>query len=228
MDRLPKGDSTVTYNTQTPPDARGRTETKTDIRRFAADLARELGGELLPQKYDWSDANDRIAHIKLGNDELALHGNSYGDKGRVSVSIDAPEINHDDRSSYDKSHKTESAKVNPDGRPIASIAKDIRKRVIDASAAALAAKRQYAADKIATRGGLDAQIAKLGKDIPGIQVSKRNASDLQASVSTYRINNGTYVDGRLNADGSVSIDRMSTVSPEQFRAIVAVLQKRAK
>src|SRR4029077_5705783 len=123
----------VSYITET--EKYGRKEFKIDMPRFAADLAKELGGTLLPPG-DYPSENQSI---RIGSDNLNVRADNW--KCRVNAYLEAPDVAWGDWSTYDPKQKTDTASVNPDGRSIAAIAKDIKKRVIDASQDALAARR---------------------------------------------------------------------------------------
>lgn len=194
----------------------GRDEQQTDLVAFAYALANELGGQLLKGD-EYPNERQRIA---LGPDILILRGNHYGAKGRVEVCITAAGIFPQDRDFYSKSHKTAEATVNPDGRDIAAIARDIKRRVIDASQEALKAQRDYAAQRALQRNGVASYVGPL-TDM-GLRVDV--ASDgLTASLWNQ---GGHYLSGRLQADGTVYLDRVGSMDLETFKRVLAVLNGR--
>jgi hypothetical protein len=192
----------------------GRTEKKIDLPRFAAELAKAIGGEL----QEAGEYPGERQQIKIGSDVLELGADNY--KRRVSASISAPEIPWGDWSTYDKAQRTESASVNPDGRSIAAIAKDIKKRVIDANQPALAARRAYAAQQKRNRVDIVRHADALKAAHPLLNI--RVYQDKQ-SAEIYTGASGHYIDAALSSDGKVSIKRLGDVSAETFAKIMAVL-----
>ena len=198
----------------------GRTEIIIDVRKFAMNLSAVLGGSGLAAPT--SDANSQ-ATFRLGADEITVTGNGYHHKGRVEVRIDAPDVRFDDRNTYDKAARTESATVDPDARPIGRIAADIKKRVIDASQEALRLQREYAAKKDANRSGICVQMETLRAAMPNLQVRKRDERALEAQV--YSDSTGHYVGATLSADGTVSIQHIGSMSLERFARMMQVLNE---
>lgn len=182
-----------------------------DERKFAADLARELGGKVEQNTHQ----NDSV-YIIIGNDKLFVRADNR--MKRVTISISCAEMEWNAwGSSADQ--KTDSATINPEARPIASIAKDIRKRVIEANAPALAARRAYVAAKQKSANDLVAYAEQLRQAVPNIRVEIK---DQTASVSA----TGVYLYGRLESYGKVTIDRMESVSLMKFVAIMAILNQK--
>jgi len=190
----------------------GRQNASIDIKRFAADLAKELGGQLLDA------GNFDQQAIKVGADVLHLSANTW--KRVVHAWISAPDVPHGDWSSYDKEQKAVDANVNPDGRSIAAIAKDLKRRVIDANQPALAKRRAHAAQQKHNRQNVAQYAADLKAAVPGldIRVDERNQS-----AAIYSGPQSYYLSGRMGCDGQVSIDRIGSVSLTTFQKICAVL-----
>ncbi|MGY3278146.1 hypothetical protein [Bradyrhizobium sp. S3.7.6] len=205
-------------------DRHGRSEIVTDVRAFASDLAKALkGGALNKPREDIHDDKDNRATFMLGADLIIVTGNRYGSKGRVSVYIEAPEIKHADRNHYSKDHKCSDATVSPDARSIDVIAKDIKKRVIDASQAALKLQREYAAIQVAARNNIVEHMHQLSSKLPGMNVHRRDQSAQTAGVSSS--SGDHYVSGTLNSDGTVSISHIGSMSMEKFVAVMNLLKK---
>jgi hypothetical protein len=187
---------------------------KIDLPRFAAELAKELGG-VLQEAGEYPNERQQIL---IGADMLELGADNW--KKRVSASISAPDIKWGDWSTYDKAQRAESASVNPDGRSIPAIAKDIKKRVIDANQPALAARRAYAAQQQQNRASIVKHADALKAAHPLLNV--RVYEDKQ-SAEIYTGASGHYIDAALSSDGKVSIKRLGDVNAEQFAKIMAVL-----
>lgn len=205
----------MTYVTTTPcPYNPKRSNTTIDLDRFATDLAKALGAELIDTTYKY------YREIRVGADVLHLGANEW--KKRVSVSIHAPDVKYGDWSAYDKAQKTESASVNPDGRRIELIARDIKKRVIEANKPALAARRAYAKQQQQNRTDIVTHAAAIKKANPSLDVRVR---DGEQKAAVYSGGNGHYVSAYLECDNTVSIERIGSVSAAQFSAIMKILNK---
>jgi hypothetical protein len=185
---------------------------KIDLPRFAADLAKEFGATVLPA----GDYPKERQIIRIGSDDLELNANTW--KQRVSASLSAPDVAWGDWSTYDKAQRTDSASVNPDGRSIAAIAKDIKKRVIDASQSALAARRAYAKQQQQNRADIVAKAQALGAACPALTI-RVNERDQVATIYS------SGLDASLRPTGQVSIRNLGDVSTETFIKIVALLGK---
>jgi len=196
----------VSYIAPTERDPRGAI----DLPRFAADLVKALNAldtnpaiecKLAPAG-DYPNERQKIALD--GSTELWVSADNW--KKRVSVSIHAGDVPWDDRNTYNKDHHTESAKVNPDGRSIKTIARDIKRRVIDASAAALKLQRDHASAMAANRTSIKVRVAAFAKACPAVSIT---VHEREQNASLYYNSNGAYLSGTLSHDGSV---RMRDVS----------------
>lgn len=194
----------MSYLKQSP----GSTKTVIDEQKFAADLARELGGKVEQDGY-------RVG-IVIGDNQLLINADNY--KKRVNVSIYCAEMAWNAwGSSADQ--RTDSATINPEARPIAAIAKDIRKRVIEASAPALAARRAYVAAKAKAATDLVAYAEQLRKAVPGLRVEVKGET---ANVSS----TGLYMYARLESYGKVTIDRLESLPIDKFIRIMQILNEK--
>jgi hypothetical protein len=153
----------MTYIVKTAARIGSGWETKIDEQKFAADLARELGG-----KVEQNSHQNESVYISIGNDKLFVRADNY--KKRINVSIACAEQEWNGYGMHDDKQKTDSATINPEARPIASIAKDIRKRVIEANAPALAARRAWVAAKAKAANDLVGYAEQLRKAVPNLRV----------------------------------------------------------
>lgn len=204
----------MSYITET--EKYGRKEFKIDLPRFAADLAKALGAKLLKPDTDYPMENQCLA---VGTNKLVLRADNW--KRKVEAYLEAPDVKWGDWSSYDKAQKTESAKVNPNGRSIASIAKDIQKRVIGANLAALEARRAYAVQQEQNRADIVARADRLKSAYPKLDI---RVNEREQNASIYSGPSAFYLSGRMNSSGRVSVDRFGDVSTETFLKILAVLE----
>ena len=209
---------TMPYVTTTKEDSATRSFIRTskviDIEAFTRDLAKALGGKIATQ-----ELTNVYGAIDLGdNTRLNLYANNW--KASVDVSITATDVKHGERSVYDKAQKTVSATVNPDGRKIDAIARDIRKRVIDANAPALAAQRAYRNERHNGREQIALLAGRLKELCPSLSISKRDPD--AESVSIY--SGEPYVSATMDADGKVRIERMVSITMPQFVNLLALLE----
>lgn len=179
------------------------------MRDFATALAAELGaktGEMEGGTYV-------VGHIALG--DLALHLNAeYGAKmGRVKVSI-----GYAGPYTYDRRISWPSITVDA-SRPLDKIAADVKRRVIEPAAAPLAQLREIEAALANGRAAVEAQAAKITKCYPFASVKVKTG---EAQADLY-MNRDVYLSGRLNANGSLYVDRLGTVPPERLSAVLAAL-----
>lgn len=199
---------------------------KIDLQTFAADLVKALNGLDTNPALEAKIVTDRENHYPseqqyidiVGGDRLRLSADNW--KRRVRVSVDATDVPHGDRNSYAKEHRTESANVNPDGRKIESVAGDILRRVILPSRPALALQREYAVIQTKNRNGIVQHVEALRRSAPALSVRVEQGAQ-QAAL--YYNTDGLYISGRLSFDGSVSLDRLSSIPADKMPALIKLL-----
>lgn len=199
----------------------GRTETIIDLPRFTADLAAELGG-IVTKKED-----REFSYIRLDDLELHVYANGYWSHGKVHISAIAADIPPGDRPYQDGTgtYRLPDARVSPD-RPMATIAKDIKRRVIDAAQTPLANIKKYVAQRSASRNSLTENVAKIRAAVPEITETDRGSDDAY-NRSLWWSGQGVYMYARAYAGGDVGIDRIGNVSLEAFIEICDVLLRNA-
>lgn len=207
----------VKYITET--EEYGRKRYQIDLPRFAADIAKELGGKLMPA----GDYPNEHQAIMVGSDQLDLRADNH--KRRINCYANAPEIAWGDWSTYDKAQATESASVNPDGRSIGAIAKDLKKRVLDANQKPLAARRAYAVAQRENRASIVKNADALKAKHPGLDI---RVNEREQTAQIYSGATGHYVSARMSHSGEVSIDRIGSFSAEAFGQILAILDATGK
>lgn len=184
-----------------------------DVASFARDLAAELGGIARPFNPDYPRENQAIDLT----DKTTLNIRADDYKGRVNISISAADVPWNERPTYESGYATESATINPDGRPMAAIAKDVTKRVIQASADAIAKCREFAS----TRRNERADLAGMVAGLDGTGISARIADDgLHASIDV----KGVHVAATMYPNGTVNVARLESMSLEKFRKIIEILK----
>jgi hypothetical protein len=182
-------------------------KSRIDEQKFAVDLAKALGGNV-------EIKNDSF-YIVVGDFKLFVNADNH--KKRVKVGMAS------DWGTYEPgiaNQRTDDATVNPEGRPMASIAKDIKKRVIDANAPAMAARKAWAEAKVTAASNLQAYAAELRK-VPGVSVDiESGGGDAKVRAS------GLYLYGRLAHHGKVTIDRIESISVAKFAKVMAILNEK--
>lgn len=193
-----------------------------DLTRFARDLAKELGGTLVPNE----GPHDRWTRILVGETELTLYaGWKRGEVDKVTVNISAATqtLAHVDvprGNGFDLPSATVSA-----SRPLHRVVSDIKRRVIEPAKAPLEKRRQRLAELQQQARTLVCAAARLRKRFPGLSVK---TDDRGQTGTVYYNAGGVYFNGRLNADGSVYPDRLGTLTAEQFERLMTVLTEKKK
>jgi hypothetical protein len=200
-----------------------RAEYEVDLPRFAADLAKQLDGVAGP--YNKEYPNDGQVISLPGSLRLQLSASRYNrdpKKARISISLDVTDVRHDERNFYKPEHKAEYATVNPD-RPFDQIVKDVRKRVIEASAPAIAAQREYAEIQRRDRSDIIGQAEALRRAIPNMAI---HLNETEKRAVLYMNTDGVYIQGTLSHDGHVHIGHIGSMSVEKLKKIVAILESK--
>lgn len=178
---------------------------------------------MLPSKSDMPSDALWYAEIELAAMEISVSKDWNGERtGKVNVRARPPELGLDHNSS--PSNRGEFALPEASvsvARPLAAIAKDITRRVIMPAAAPLAKRVEYAAAIVKRRKGVAEMAEELGR-FPGLTVRLERSGD---SASLYA--SDPYLSGRLDSDGSVTLDRLSSLSLEKFAAVWAAIGKEA-
>lgn len=212
----------MTYVTEA--ESFGRKEYKIDMPRFAADLTKALTALLKPTIVKLLPATEYVNErqtIQVGTEHINLTADNW--KRRVSVSISAPDVPWDDRSMYDKAHKTESARLNPEARDIEAIARDINRRVIEPAKEPLRLQREHAKRQADNRSSIVRLANALKARLPILDVR----TDEKAQRATlYGNSDGHYLSATLHADATVAIERIGSMSLSKFERIVAILNEK--
>jgi hypothetical protein len=200
----------------------GKTERVIDVQRFAADLSKALGGA--PVEKGDESYRDRYARFRLADGTIVDVTRSWHSRefDKVTISIDSAsvKIEHNNRPSGDK-YKLPKATVSV-ARPFARILADVKRRVLDPSQAPLAELRAYAAQLAQAKSDLAATAERLRKDHPGISVNIKDGSTHSGTI--YRNDeSGPYLSTNFYADGRVSIDRLGSLTADQFDRVCRAL-----
>lgn len=191
-----------------------------DLPRFAADLAKELGGKVLAS----DSPHDRYTRVLVGDVELTLSaGFRRGETDKVTVSVwpASQALRHVDVPRGD-GFELPSATVSAT-RPLHRVVADIRRRVIEPSKAPIAKRLDRFNEQKRRASDLVRTADRLRKRFPGLSI--KTDLDRGQSGSVYYNNGGVYFNGRLNADGSVYPDRLGTLTAEQFERVMKALWK---
>lgn len=208
---------TTSYEITVPSRLGGAPEKKLDLQRFATDLAAAIGGEAKPFTGEFDSDRYRIASIELGREVINLAAQDWGaDKGKVHLSIYAGDVPSGPKGGQ---YATPRITVSP-GRPMAALARDVQRRLIDAAEPALAKQREYKAANDAFKLALADNAKRLERLVPGMRVSfVRDEPSARFDMA------GAYLSGRVNADGTFTVDRMASINLETLAVIAAALTK---
>jgi hypothetical protein len=205
----------------------GRTVKVLDIQAFARDLAEALGARVIPPKADDCGTRERWASIAYGGCEIGLtRGWRNNEWDKVTVRI-AP---LDCKLTYNELPRGDEYKL-PEAtltatRPMARIVADIKRRIITPADAPIQKRREYAAQLKAQANNLALTAASLRVRHPGLQVTAKEGETYSGAI--YRNDGGTYLSGRFYNDGTVSIDRLGTLTADQFARVMDALYAEGK
>lgn len=182
--------------------------------RLLTDLVSALGGSNVDPGYQGGSftVGELAIYIRAG----------YGAKARrVTISSGIA-----DRKAHQRAYASRSIPsfptitVDPD-RGVDVITKDIRKRVIEASAGALAAIHAASNAQSETFASLQNAAERLNARFPGTVTLPDDDTNREASF--YLNGGGCYLSGRLNAEGWLYVDRLGTVPAHKLERLVALL-----
>jgi len=199
----------------------GRKKARIDVGRFAADLAIELGAEVMATAEGWRE-------LKIAEDLSLMLCVAY-DKIYVYVKSRALGIPRGDELYYSQSQAAAmpEARVSP-SRPMAAIAKDIRRRVIEPSAAPLAYRKNYAAQRQAARDNLERWLAAFAITCPEMHQDSRRSdnSPYQRLIFWEGGGGGLHMHATVHSDGRISIPLMPDLSAPEFTELCSILRRR--
>jgi hypothetical protein len=204
--------------------AYGRHTEKINLDAFAADLAAALGGTL-EQPEPGYHTSCRIAFPEAGLCLSVSSGWRKSEARRVTVSAHITDVRYDDRPCSDGrgTYKMPEATVSID-RPMAKIAADVKRRVIDAAERPSAAIRAYAAKRAVERDDLAAAIKRIVSAVPEMAESRNGPSD-NYRRQLHWMADGIHMSAYAYSTGHVSVERLGTVSAAAFIEICEVLRR---
>lgn len=179
-----------------------------DLPRFATDLANELGAMVLPCDHPMENQKVLLGDANM----LRLTANNW--KRHVTVGIEPTDVPLMERWSA----KTKSATVDPEKRSIAAIAKDIKRRVIEASLPGLMECRKALNDKKDRATKVGAWVYDVRREFPSLSVKYENGE----TATVYLNNNGVYLNARIESYG-VAVDRIGSISVKKFCKLMKAL-----
>jgi hypothetical protein len=194
----------------------GSVEIIFDIQAFARDLAAVMGGAYVTPAKDDMSAAERYATFTLDGYDISL-SRDWSDRRNKTVHVSIRMIG--DKLGHLESDGYRMPKASVSGtRPLAALAKDIRRRVIEPAAAPAAKRRELTESRTQYANNLAAHAKRMRAAFPGLQV---DVSDSAASL--YLNSDGNYLTGRLDGDGKVTIDRISQLNAAAFAGVMAAL-----
>lgn len=192
----------------------GRTLRAVDVTRFTTDLCQALGGKLV------NDPERRAgASFILDGAEISVHS-IWNASDKVSLHIaPSPRTWLGSNEPHGEEYKLPSIRVSVE-RPMAALAKDVKRRLIDPAQGPLAKRREHTAKIADNATKLKVTSERLRATHPSLDVRLERDATYNG---TFYNRNGVYLNGRFDYNGSVTIDRIGSLSAEQFDAVMRVL-----
>jgi hypothetical protein len=182
-----------------------------DVRPLAALIAKELGGTMLPDRGD--EPCTWYSEFAMPDGAVVtLYRNNQ--RFRVSVGLD-----NETRRKIGNTvslPKMVDATFAPN-RPIATLAKEIARRVIEPNQAALSVARERVAEELGRRSTLADTVATLRKQFPIASIDLSREGD---SATFYLNARDIYLNGSLYADGSLSVQRCGRIPADRLAAVL--------
>jgi hypothetical protein len=200
----------------------GRSERVLDRRRLAADLAPLLGGTLEPitaiEAEDSRSPADLSANLRIGDLLIHLNRDKYS-RPIERIHVSAGPLRPASIRLAGASRQTYPECTLDSGRPLDALAKAIRSRVIEPAATPLAADLAKVRAMVDNADGLAKVRAELLARFPamdrqtanGLAIAEPERDGRDAYLSA--AGNGFSLSGRLKADGSLYVDRLSLNRP---------------
>jgi hypothetical protein len=211
------GETEMSYITER--ESYGRTERHLDVPRFAADLAVALGGTIDPDSEDYGGYRKINLPDNLQLSISQTHTYGAGDREKVTLRLRPTDVPNDLHSSfYGAKYRLPEIHVST-ARPMDKIAADIKRRLFTAAADPIAAQRETARQRQEYRNKLAESVAAMRQEFPQLDIRERDKDRAEFFSGSI----GHYLSGQIHSDGMISIDRMGSVSREQFLAICRIL-----
>lgn len=173
---------------------------------FYAALAKALGATLTSEEHS-------MARMTLGDVALSFRQGYGANQRRVTVHAYAADATaHQRAHRYGRPVSFPEATLDPT-RPLDALAKDIRKRLIEKSAPALASIKEMDAAQLALTSTLEANATRLCQAFPRLTAT---IGDSHADI------HGAGVSARMSRDGGLYLSNLS-LSPAKARAVLAIL-----
>jgi hypothetical protein len=198
----------------------GRTLRAVDVNRFTADLCKAMGGKLLNGRGE----QVRGSSFELDGAEISVH-TIWNASDKVSLHIAAYPRNWlGSNEPHGDDYKLPSIRVSVE-RPMATLVKDIKRRLVAPAQAPLAKRREHAAKISDNAAKLKATSERLRKAYPHLDVRLENDATYNG---TFYNREGVYLNGRFDYNGGVTIDRIGSLSAEQFDRVMDALYGSAR
>lgn len=196
----------------------GSTETAFDMPKFAADIAKELGFFVVPRAADDDGfCIDMRAPIDLGAGNFVHIRADYNwnKTGKLRASFNCAArraLHYSDVGAMPECQFSFS-------KPLAMIAKDIRRKVIEPGLFMAIAMNEKAAARADRKSALQARIEAARLTWPHWFIA-----DARADESTVNVR-GKGWQGRMNAEGAIYFDRVSTMPADRAAQIIALIEE---
>lgn len=196
----------------------GSTETAFDMPEFAADIAKELGfsvAALAPRVGGFGI--DALAAIDLsaGNFVHIRADYNWNKTGKLRATFNCTarrEVHYSDVGAMPECQFSFS-------KPLAMIAKDIRRKVIEPGLIMALAMNKKAAARADRKSALQARIEAMRLTWPHWFIADARDDESSANVR------GKGWAGRMNAEGAIYFDRVSTMPADRAAKIIALIEE---
>lgn len=194
----------------------GHEEKRFDLCGFARAIAAHLDGYTVDTRDE--ESHYPSATLVKGDARINLR-NGYGAKfGKIEFA--AYHAGAGVLDSYARSLDVDNISI--DGtRDVAKIAADLKRRMLDKLPDAIAAVDARIVERAARVDGLASIIAELQTAFPGLSINRRDENATSADV--YFNHDGRYLTGSIDADGCLSIQRLSLRTADDARALFALV-----
>jgi hypothetical protein len=202
--------------TRTAGYAGAKPEPWMDVTALAADLASALGAALDAPSAEEGPHPWRAGFTMPDGLHVSICWRSYSHSQRVELRADVPAISRKVGARNDARFPEISVDA---GRPLAALVKDIRRRLIDASAEARKALEAAGECYNVRRDALAALVAGLRAAHPAIKIGEPDRDHFGVTFNHYGA--GVSFTGRLTYEGAIYFDRLN--AGDQARAVIASL-----
>jgi hypothetical protein len=195
----------------------GKQEPFTDAAKVAAALAEAWEGATLGE---CEGGPYGIGRVMLGDLAVTIRADSRS-LGRIEAIAGAPALTRQTGTLYGDQYDFPKASADT-AKGAAKLAADLKRRVVDPAAEPLKAVQAKVQDYRDNRAGLERTVEAFRASFPTAEISGgQTIADWEAD---FRIPHGTsWITGRLNARGSITLNRVPSIAIDKAAAVFGLL-----